>query len=796
MVHRLLLVEDSRTDREALLKCIKTDPPIYEVVAAASIEEAFDALAGPPFDLILLDHYLPGCTGLQLLESIRAKGIVSPVIYITGELGHETISAALSLGATHYLAKDGSHLKVLAPVVRRSLELEQVRRDREQAVALLRQAEATHRSLVESADALMFQLTRELRVLFVNQAVRRHLGYPPEELMAGPGAIERILLPADRAPTLSACRAMFDTRETHELEAHFLSRRGGVRLYRLSSHLREHEGLETVLEVIATDITAQRALMEALENEKSELTRANIELSKLSRVRADFLQKISHELCTPMNSILGYTEYLLQGLDGPLAPRQTENLERVRRNAQRLMGFISNLLDFSRLEAREIELSATEFPLVRLLAEVVEPYGSRLRPGAELVMDCPADLVVRAEAGVEVEVKDAGPGIPSESLGVIFEPFRQASEGLDRGHEGAGLGLAIADQLARLHHGYIEVESLVGAGSTFRLKLPIQPQGESRVPPFFGVEGGGARSWRMVLAVDRDPETLALLARILEPVGFQLLGVRSVGHALSILARISPRGEPPRPAAGSDPAPAPGSGPVAPVLELAKAPTDTAPRGAPGPGSWGVHLQTAGTLPCALLVDLVTAEADGAPLFGRLREAGSRLSIPVLTVSLAGERPLLADAARLEWLEKPFKPAQLLSRIHQLISLVKVRDCLVVDDEADILSLYDAILKNEGVPQIRRASSAEAALAEIERHLPDVMILDLRMPGMGGLELIRQLRTHDRTRNLPIVVVTGKSLTQEDSLFLSKHVSHVLMKGESPNLEKELVRLLNDAVGA
>jgi PAS domain S-box-containing protein len=222
-----------------------------------------------------------------------------------------------------------------------------------------------------------------------------------------------------------------------------------------------------------------------------------------SRLKDEFLATMSHELRTPLTAITGYAELL--GMDGGLAPTQADDIAQIAQSAGRLLGLIDDVLRLAELEAGRVALHRTALDLRDALAPAVAAAVSAAEAkGLELKADLPGDIQVYAdpaalrqvvttlvgnavkftEAGsirvsalasddeVEVVVSDSGPGIAPEVLPHIFAPFRQADGRRSRRHGGAGLGLAIADRLVRLHGEAIAVESEPGTGSTFTLRLP------------------------------------------------------------------------------------------------------------------------------------------------------------------------------------------------------------------------------------------------------------------------------------------------------------------------------------
>jgi signal transduction histidine kinase len=236
------------------------------------------------------------------------------------------------------------------------------------------------------------------------------------------------------------------------------------------------------------------------------------ELDQANRAKADFLAVVSHELRTPLNAIAGYVDLMELGLRGPLSEEQRHDLARIRRNQHHLMGIITSILNFARIDAREMPYEMQAVPLraaLREVAALIEPQVRSKGLTYEFV-PCADDIIAWADAqGLEqivlnllsnairftpaggritlscggegqrawVRVSDSGIGIPAGKMERIFDPFVQGESGLTRRAEGTGLGLAISRGLARGMGGEISVTSEEGVGSAFTLSLGIAPPG-------------------------------------------------------------------------------------------------------------------------------------------------------------------------------------------------------------------------------------------------------------------------------------------------------------------------------
>lgn len=244
-----------------------------------------------------------------------------------------------------------------------------------------------------------------------------------------------------------------------------------------------------------------------LERQQQQIRLQNLQLQEAYRLKSQFLATMSHELRTPMNAIVGFSQLLLRQYPHPLTAEQIDIVQRIFNNSQNLLNMINEILDFSKIEAGKFELNFHEFDLKQLVKLTVEELRSLAVPKKILLevdialtntkviqdLNCIKRVIINLvsnaikfteEGTVRIEVweinpeqigiavKDTGIGIASEDLETIFQAFRQVDQSITRKYAGTGLGLAITDSLVKMMQGTIEVESQLGVGSVFRLKIP------------------------------------------------------------------------------------------------------------------------------------------------------------------------------------------------------------------------------------------------------------------------------------------------------------------------------------
>ncbi len=373
------------------------------------------------------------------------------------------------------------------------------------------------------------------------------------------------------------------------------------------------------------------------------LSETNASLARASEAKSHFLASVSHELRTPMNAILGFTDAILAGVDGPLNAEQRTSLEWVQRGGRDLLGLINEILDLSKIEAGKLTLSIEPFEPRELVEAVLAQHRSlaaqkgirldwrdagtldevrldRQRVRQVLVNLLGNALKFTAEGAVTVEtsgvgegvfqvsVHDTGLGIAADQQEAIFEEFHQAAGS----GGGTGLGLAISRRLARAMGGDVTLESVLGRGSTFHLRLPQ----DCRVVPDVDAVSGHAivNGQVLLLSVDDDPSVAPLLQKMLAAHGYRVVASSSASAAVDDARRIQP---------------------------------------------------------AAILLDILMPERDGPDILRELKSDPGTSTIPVIIVSVVD--PSEVSAVADEHLSKPVRQEPLLQALTRWVGTAEVR---------------------------------------------------------------------------------------------------------------------------
>lgn len=405
---------------------------------------------------------------------------------------------------------------------------------RQQAEDRLAESEQKYRELVELANSIILRWDAQGRITFLNEFGQKFFGYRSDEII-GRHVMETLVPATDsEGRDLKSLMAQICADpQAFEYNVNENIRRNGELVWVSWTNKIVSDEAGNVLEIlsIGTDITERRkaelavhelnsTLEQRVIERTEELKSALVRAEAADKIKSAFLATMSHEFRTPLNSIIGFTGIILQGLAGPLNAEQTKQLGMVRGSARHLLELINDVLDISKIEAGQLEVHAQPFDLFesmeRMVASVkpmAEKKALELRmnvaPGLErmtsdrrrleqILLNLLNNAIKFTERGsvtltveaaslasprgeveaVSFHVRDTGMGIKQEDLGALFQPFHQIDSGLTRHHEGTGLGLAICRKLAALLGGDVTAASVWGTGSEFSLTLPLHTEGD------------------------------------------------------------------------------------------------------------------------------------------------------------------------------------------------------------------------------------------------------------------------------------------------------------------------------
>ncbi len=375
------------------------------------------------------------------------------------------------------------------------------------AVQALRESEDRFRQVISSISdhVYMIEMSREQRPAYqyISPKVEDITGYAAERLQSEPDLWPSTILHPEDSPIFEQQVERFLTGTDSEVEYRLVRRSGQVIWVRDSGQVKPHPtGQGVIVYGVVSDITERRQAAQALAQARDEALRA-------SNFKSQLLATVSHELRTPLNAILGYTDMLQAGARGELTEKQLQVLQRIIINSDKLGSLINNLLIQAQMEQGRLTLQQSSFvptalltslesvlgPTARakgllLIGQIDESLPDQLIGDVNRLQDILINLVgnaVKFTAVGEVRVRlfrpaadrwalavsDTGPGIPADAQAAIFEPFRQVDGTTTRGYGGSGLGLSIVRELVTLMEGTLTVESEVGQGSTFTVRLPL-----------------------------------------------------------------------------------------------------------------------------------------------------------------------------------------------------------------------------------------------------------------------------------------------------------------------------------
>jgi signal transduction histidine kinase/CheY-like chemotaxis protein len=512
-------------------------------------------------------------------------------------------------------------------------------------------------------------------------------------------------------------------------------------------------------------------LHQELKEQAGELEIQKQKAIESTELKSQFLASMSHELRTPMNSILGLTELIIEKAD--LNKKDQERLEVVLNSGRRLMSLINDILDLSKIEAGKMEINAEDVILEELIGEVstsISPlimkkgieFNIKREINTKILINTDRRRVEqvlinllgnatkftekgevkfnisRSDERLIFEVIDTGIGISDEDQEVVFEEFRQADGSSSRKYGGTGLGLSICKKIVDLLGGDLSLTSKMGYGSTFTLKIPLKyiSPNKKEISDQVNVSTLIKNRKHPILVIDDDKEVRYTIGQYLASRGYQVIFAED--------------------------------------------------------GDEGIQLAI-DKQPFAITLDIMMPNKDGWSVLKELKENEVTKDIPVIIISINGDKQIGHSVSAFEYFIKPISADKLLSAFSRLESLAKkrIQKIVIVDDDELEFEKFKSEFKDEEI-SIEYIKDSEFAFNKIAEVQPELIILDLMMPKVDGITLSYKLKSHIKTKHIPILISTAKDISEDERISLNNIVEDIAVKSKGHPLD--VLRVVRDRI--
>jgi len=587
--------------------------------------------------------------------------------------------------------------------------------------------------------------------------------------------------------------------ELRSINAELHSKADNLRISQ--ERLRRQQGeLETAnaeLEERTATLQQQSALLDQqnqeLKTAQAELEMRASQLAEANKYKSEFLANMSHELRTPLNSLLILARMLANNESGNLTKDQVESAQIIYNSGSDLLSLINDILDLSKVEAGRMTFHFAPLPFENMArniraqfdhvaAEKQLDFSVRIAPGTppeietdqqrveQIIKNLLSNAFKFTEKGavsvliertfdmVAIHVSDTGIGMTTEQQQRVFEAFQQADGSTSRKFGGTGLGLTISREMSQRLGGKVDLKSEHGQGSTFTLYLPInRPKGsEADAPQPVSVSPTAARlPAESAAAISPRAARLPLPPK---PTSSLSDGRESVKKGDKVLLVIEDD------------------------ANFARTLYDYAHKKdfkclVAVDGESGLKLAQSQP-PDAVLLDLKLPGMSGWEVLNALKQDANLRHIPVHILSAAEETLDAYKRGALGFLSKPVTQEGLdgvFVKIGDFLAR-SIRTLLIVEDDNNLRQSVRQLLGGSDV-KISEAASGSAAIQTLQEQHFDCMILDLTLPDMSGFELLNRINQAENVSKCPVIVYTGKALTEAENEELLKYANSVIIKG-------------------
>ncbi|HIG28006.1 MAG TPA: response regulator, partial [Verrucomicrobiales bacterium] len=587
----------------------------------------------------------------------------------------------------------------------------------------------------------------------------------------------------DLIDSFNLMMAEIQTRDHDLVEAQEATDQANLNLSQANLNLSQaNENLEEKIE--------QRTA--AVEKAKQEAEDARDNAERANLTKSSFLAKMSHELRTPLNAIIGYSEMLEEEAESMGEEDFVDDLKKIQGSGKHLLGLINDVLDISKIEAGKMELYLEDLKVSDLIGDVVDTITPVLDIKKNtLEVDCNDSLgtirtdvtktrqalfnlvsnaskftengiiTISAEKKmkedkewIRLSVKDTGIGMTPEQREKVFDAFTQAETGTTRKYGGTGLGLTITQQFCRMMGGDVSVESVMGEGSEFiillpscveELNKPAALEEEAQVVPHETPVEASSRileslppDAHRILSIDDDPTIHDLLKRHLSKEGFQVITASGGQEGIELAKKIKPD---------------------------------------------------------AITLDVMMPGMDGWAVLKTLKSDPELADIPVIMLSMIEDRNIGFALGASDYLTKPIQRSRLSSLLRRYCHNPNASSIMLVEDEPQIREMLAEILRKEEF-QVFEARNGREALNTLKTQQPSLILLDLMMPEMDGIQFLEEFRKVDHWKEIPVIIVTGQEISEEDRKRLDGNVGRILEKGfySGEDFLKEIRELVSDGL--